>query len=315
VAADLQPGGRVMMALIEEYVALRQTLGFKFHGTARLLREFGAFAGRRGDTHVRYRTAIEWAKEHSSKDAVRRRLASVRRLSNFLRAEDARHEPIPKRHFKPRSTRPMPHIYTSAEISTLLGYAAQIEPPGCFRSQTLVALFGLLAATGLRASEALHLRLRDFSDDGLMIRETKFRKSRFIPLHGTTSAALKRYIASRRAVASVTDHLFISERTGRAPRYAAVWWTFRSICMRAGIGVRTASGRSPRIHDLRHTFAVRSLERCASERLAVTRHMGALATYLGHANAQHTFWYLHRTPQLLRGIARACEQFTGGRAR
>ena len=304
-----------MLAPIEEYIALRHALGFKFHGAAQMLRDFAAFADRRGDTHVRTRTAIEWAKQGGSQDAARRRLGSVRNLSTFLRAADPRHEIIPKRLFRPKSSPPMPHIYTSAEISTLLGYAAQIEPPGSFRSQTFVTLFGLLAATGLRTSEALRLRLGDFSDDGLVIRETKFRKSRFIPLHATTSAALKRYIDSRRAVPSVTDHLFIAERTGRAPRYTVVWWTFRSICQRAGIGIRTASGRRPRIHDLRHTFAVRSLERCAAERREVARHMGALATYLGHTHARHTFWYLHRTPQLLRGIARACELATGGRAR
>jgi integrase len=304
-----------MLALIEEYVALRQAIGFKFHTTAQMLRDFGAFAERRGDAHVRYRTAIAWAKEAGTQDLARRRLASVRRLSIFLRAEDDRHQAVPKHLFKPRSTPPIPHIYAPAEISTLLAYAEQIEPPGSFRSKTFVTLFGLLAATGLRTSEALRLRLSDFSDDGLVIRETKFRKSRFIPLHATTSAAMKRYVDDRRAVACVTDHLFISERTGRAPRYAVVWWTFRSICQRAGIGVRTASGRSPRIHDLRHTFAVRSLERCANERLVVARHMGALATYLGHANARHTFWYLHHTPQLLRGIARACELAAGRRAR
>lgn len=304
-----------MLAIIEEYVALRQALGFNFHTTAQMLRDFGTFAERRGDTHVLYRTAIAWAKQARSQQLARQRLASVRMLSVFLRAEDTKHEAIPKKLFKPRSSPPMPHVYTSAEISTLLGHAAQLEPPGCLRSKTFVTLFGLLAATGLRVSEALRLRIDDFSDDGLVIRETKFRKTRFIPLHATTRAALKRYIQSRRAVASMTDHVFISERTGRAQRYTVVWWTFRSICLRAGIGIRTASGRSPRLHDLRHTFAVRSLERCAAERLAVARHMGALATYLGHANAHHTFWYLHRTPQLLRGIARACEQAAGGRAR
>ena len=304
-----------MLAFIEEYVALRQALGFKFHTTAQMLRDFGAFAERRGDTRVRYRTAIAWAKQAGTQDLARRRLASVRMLSIFLRAEDEQHEAVPKQLFKPRPHTPMPHVYTSAEISTLLGHAAQLEPPGCFRSKTFVTLFGLLAATGLRVSEALHLRIGDFSDHGLTIRETKFRKSRFIPLHATTCAALKRYITSRRAVACTTDHIFISERSGRAQPYAVVWWTFRSICLRAGIGVRTASGRNPRIHDLRHTFAVRSLEHCAAERLAVARHMGALATYLGHANAHHTFWYLHRTPQLLRGIARACEQANSPRAR
>ena len=209
----------------------------------------------------------------------------------------------------------MPYIYSPAEVATLLTHAAEIEPPGSFRAAMFTTFYSLLAVTGLRTSEALRLRLGDFRDGGLFILETKFHKSRWLPLHRTTVAGLERYLDMRKRVPCRTDHFFVSPRTGRAPKYAVVWWTFRSLCARAGIGAHSPSGRKPRIHDLRHTFAVRALERSPSGREAVERHTAALSTYLGHTNARYTYWYLHRTPQLLRGIARECERTAEGRSR
>jgi integrase len=298
--------------LVEEYIAMRRATGFKFEGSAVKLRDFGQFAHRRGDRYVRWRTAMRWAEQAQTTEARKARLGLVRKLSVFLRAEDPRHQAVPLRFFSRSTGRPMPYIYTPEEISSLLAHARQLEP-GSFRSFGYVTLFGLLAATGLRTNEALQLRIRDFTGDALLIRQTKFRKTRSVPLHKTTAAALKRYLAKRRAIPSHTDHFFVSDRTGRRRRYSQVWVTFRSICLRARIGVHSRSGRHPRIHDLRHTFAVRSLERCPAGRVAVERHMAALSTYLGHANARHTYWYLHCTPELLRRIGRACEQVLGRR--
>jgi integrase len=300
--------------LIEEYIHIRQATGFKFDDAAALLRNYGRFAGQLGDTHVRWRSAVRWSEQAQNRNARQRRLGHIRKLAVFLRAEDPRHQAIPPRLFKPKSARPMVYIYTREEIATLLDYAAQLEPVGSFRSLTFATFYGLLAATGLRTSEALRLRMSDFSDDALTIRQTKFRKTRRIPLHKTTAAALKRYLAKRKAVACPTDHIFVSERTGARRDYHVMWSTFRSICLRAGIGISSPSGRKPRLHDLRHTFAVRALERCPPGRAAVERHMTALATYLGHSNARHTFWYLHCSPVLMRGIARACEQMADGRS-
>jgi integrase/recombinase XerD len=305
--------GVMLPRLVEEYITVRQATGFKFEGPAALLRDFARFAHQRGDTHVRWHTATRWAEQARGPTARKRWLGLVRNLSVFLRAEDLRHERLPSRFFAPCTGRPMPYIYTPLEISSLLSYAGQLEPVGSFRPLMYVTFFGLLAATGLRVNEALQLRVRDFSGDALVIRQTKFRKTRSIPLHKTTAAALKRYLVKRASVFCHTDHFFISQLTGRSRSYTGVWLTFRSICLRAGIGVCSPSGRKPRIHDLRHTFAVRSLERCPSGRAAVERHMAALSTYLGHANARHTFWYLHSSPRLLRSISRACEQIAQAR--
>ena len=294
---------------IEDYIALRVALGFKFVTTAATLRDYGDFAELRGDTFIRWRTALAWAKRAASDDGRTRRLASVHRLAEFLRAEDARHELVPKHLRRFVRRHPMPHLYSSAEISALLDHAAKLGSRSkSFRAKTFVTLFGLLAATGLRVSEALRLRLSDVSDHSLVIRRTKFQKTREIPIHATTARALADYIAVRRSITAFTDHVFVGEFSGRAVRYADVWWAFRGLCLRAGIGIAAPSGRAPRIHDLRHTFAVRALERCPNGRRAVERHMAALSAYLGHANPRHTFWYLHRSPTLLRHIARACER-------
>jgi integrase len=305
----------MLPALIEGYIALRQAMGFKFFTTAGILRDYGTFAHARNDVHVRWRTAVAWAQRAPTHGGSVRRLACINQLSIFLRAEDTGHELIPKHLRRPRSrSRLMPHIFSPVEIATILASAAEIGVAGAFRSHTLVTLYGLLAATGLRVAEALRLRLRDFRDDTLIIRETKFQKTRQIPLHSTTVSVLKRYIARRRKVVAHTDHIFVSAVSGRVVKYWTAWKTFRGICLRAGIGLRSPSGRMPRIHDLRHTFAVRALERCPAGRNAVERHMAALSAYLGHSDPRHTFWYLHRTPQLLRDVARACERVGKGSA-
>jgi integrase/recombinase XerD len=300
---------------IEEYVATREALGFKFDGSAAILRDFERFALKEGDSHVRWTTAVRWAKQAKSADGRRRRLGHIRRLAAFLRADDPTHELIPVRLFAARTCRPMPYIFTESEVATIMAFASLVGGAGSFRALTFSTYFGLLAATGLRAREALRLRMRDVREDGLVIENTKFRKSRFLPVHPTTAEALKRYREARERLTSRSDSFFLAQRSRRAPTYATVWWTFRQICIRAGIGDRSPSGRPPRIHDLRHTFAVRSLEKCPTGRQATERHAAALATYLGHANPRHTFHYLHSSPQLLRDVARACERGEEGGAR
>jgi integrase len=166
-------------------------------------------------------------------------------------------------------------------------------------------LFGLLAATGMRISEALALLLGDVTTDGLIIRNTKFRKSRLLPLHDTTRQMLDDYLSARLRLGTLDGALFVST-TGKAPSYSTVESIFLKL-MRT-IGVRgEPSQPGPRIHDLRHTFAVRSLEQCGHDRNAVARHIVALSTYLGHAHVTDTYWYLHATPTLMERIAEAGE--------
>ena len=158
----------------------------------------------------------------------------------------------------------------------------------------------------------LDLRLDDVLPDGVLrIRKTKFGKSRLVPLHPTVAAALNRYLDLRRGSAVTDDHLFLSARHRRMP-YSTVNCTFRRVLRLAGVA--RARSRPPRIHDLRHTFATRALERCSTRREAVTRHFVALATYLGHADIAHTYWYLEATPELMTDIAAAAEMLVVGEA-
>jgi len=164
----------------------------------------------------------------------------------------------------------------------------------------------------MRISEALALRLADLTEDGLVIRETKFKKSRLLPLHETTRHALDRYLSVRNRLGTLDGALFISN-TAAAPAYPTVVATFLRLAR--SIGLRAATGKGgPRIHDLRHSFAVRALESCRHEREAVARHIVALSTYLGHGHVTDTYWYLQATPILMRQIAEAGEAFHCGGA-
>lgn len=200
--------------------------------------------------------------------------------------------------------RRMPHIYTPDEISRLMAAAAML-PAAWDRPLTYTTLFGLLAATGMRISEALALRLDDITTDGLVIRRTKFQKSRLLPLHDTTRSALDQYVSVRRRMAASAETLFVSGK-GNALSDNTVRAVFlrltRSLDLRGKPGQR-----APRIHDLRHTYAVRSLEQCGRDPNMVARHLLALSTYLGHAHVTDTYWYLEATPILMAQIAEVSE--------
>jgi integrase len=224
--------------------------------------------------------------------------------------EDNKHESLPPNHFGYRKTRRVPHIYSRAEVDRLIFAATQLPPLDSLRPRTYSTLISLLAATGLRISEALSLLVSDITPDGLLIRKTKFQKTRLVPLHDTTVAGLRRYLTHRRRMHSANDHVFVSNN-GQLLAYAQVHWTFRKLLKSADL--LPSRGRAPHLHDLRHTFAVRALESSPADRRRIGRHMLALATYLGHVNIDATYWYLETTPELLHDIAAAGENFVFGR--
>jgi integrase len=210
------------------------------------------------------------------------------------------------------ANRRSPYIYGRDEIARLLRAAAAIEPAGSIRPIVYTTLFGLLAATGMRVAEALALQRDDVTADGLVIRETKFQKSRLLPLHTTVQQAVDRYLVARQKVTDTDRALFISV-AGRLLPYSTVRGVFLQLLDRTELRGAHA-GRDPRIHDLRHTFAVRSLEQCGHDRVAVARHIGALSTYLGHAHVTDTYWYLQATPVLMAQVAEAGEALLMGGA-
>ncbi|MEO9190423.1 MAG: tyrosine-type recombinase/integrase [Acetobacteraceae bacterium] len=233
------------------------------------------------------------------------RLKAVCRFVRHVRVEDARHELPPVDHFGARKTRRLPHIYSAAEIDRLIVAALRLRPKGALRPWTYATLIALLSVTGLRISEALKLTVADVTRDGLLIRETKFRKTRLAPLHDTAVLGLERYLVRRRP-RSEADPVFVDG--GDLPlRYIAVKETFDRLVGSAGIA--SATKRRPRLHDLRHTFAVRALQGAPADRSRTGAHMVALATYMGHVNIYATYWYLEATADLMRDVAAAGEGF------
>jgi len=295
---------------VERYIALRRATGFTFTEPERVLQSFARRAQDRGENHVRTESAIEWASESRSPLERHRRLSAVARFAEFLHVEDPLHEIPPHDLFRARQVRPTPHIFSEEEIARLVATAAKLPPDGSLRPLTFTTMFGLMAVTGLRRKETIELRLSDCIGDGLHIRETKFRKSRFVPLHTSSIVQVQRYLKTRRSVPTECDHLFISLRR---KKFAGdtVLKTFHKVCEDAGVG-RTRTGTLPRLHDLRHSFAVHAMKRCLVSRDQVNRHMLALTAYLGHTQVENTYWYLESTPQLLRDIACACEDFMAG---
>jgi integrase len=293
---------------LTRYVALHEALGFKFRTQRILLRMFVAYAERHGDELIKSNRVIAWAVEAPSPEQRRNRLLTVRRFAISMHAEDDRHEaPAADALGRGLFRRTQPYIYSAVEIARLMEAAAALGPDGTLRPLTYVMLFGLLAATGMRISEALALRLSDVTEDGLIIRKTKFKKSRLIPLHPSTRAAVDRYLSVRLAIVADSNALLLSN-AGTPPRYDTVSAVFRKISRK--IGLRGPPGQSgPRIHDLRHSFAVRSLEQCPHDDAAVSRHVLALSTYLGHAHVSDTYWYLQATPNLMAQIADAGEAY------
>ena len=269
-----------MLKTIETYLALRRATGFAMLNTEYLLKSFAAFAIERGQKHAHTQTAIDWAARGPSVAQRDARLKAVCRFVRHVQVEDARHELPPVNHFGARKARRSPHIYSAAEINHLIEAALRLRPKGGLRSRTYATLIALLSATGLRISEALKLTVADVTRDGLLIRETKFRKTRLVPLHDTAVAGLQRYLARRRPC-SETDLVFV-DAGGLPLRYIAVKGTFDRLVGRTGI-VPVAK-RRPRLHDLRHTFAVRALQGSPADRSRSGAHMVALATYMGHVN-------------------------------
>ena len=309
---------------VDDYLAMRSELGFDVEGQRWLLRDFIRYAERvdhRGPISIDL--AVGWALSSCPGDPARaeRRLGAVRQLARHRVVFDPKTEippagcigRIPRR-------RQQPHIYTDAEISALLGECSRLRPREGLRPRTYAVFFSLLASTGLRLSEARYLYRRDVDlDQGLLIvRAGKFDKTRLVPLHPTSVQALATYARWRDSFRNDPPSEFFF-RTEKAPRLqrAAVEKTFSRLRERLGRPPRGRT-RQPRIHDFRHTFAVRRLLRWYEDGVDVDRKILALSTYLGHAKVTDTYWYLSAVPELMAITAERFEQFAredrGGRS-
>jgi integrase len=253
-----------MSAKVERYLEFRRALGFSLKIEGQLLRQFGNFAdacGHQGPLTVEL--ALRWAQSAKGCDRLywARRLEIVRCFARHVAVTEPGTQVPGRRLLGPAHRRTIPHLYTARELAALLTAARRLSPTGGLRSHTYATLLGLLACTGLRISEALRLAETDV-DLGrgvLKIRETKFRKTRLVPLHPSAVAALRAYTEKRIRLLGVpkSDRFFLSDRGSGLP-YSTVKHTFRRLC--ASVGITGAPRRRPRLHDLRHTFACRRVE-------------------------------------------------------
>jgi integrase/recombinase XerD len=284
---------------LADYLTLRRALGYKLDKTERLLGQFVTFAEDCDETHVRAGTALAWATKPAGADAIwtSRRLAEVRLFARHLRTLDPRTE-VPADDLLPAQIRrATPYLYTPREIAALMRATRNLR--GTHVQATYRTLIGLLATTGMRIGEAIGLDRGDFDAGGGMvtIRHGKFDKARALPLHPTTVAALQDYLhRDDRPRPEGPPVLLISSR-GKRLRYNTVQPIFRKLLQHCGIAPRSAACR-PRIHDLRHSFAVSTIvddyrTGDPGSRLAI------LSTYLGHADPGNTYWYLSAAPELL----------------
>jgi integrase/recombinase XerD len=291
---------------LTQYLDVRRALGFKLHETGTLLHQFVHFLSQAGATCITTDLALRWAtppqRTHPAHWA--RRLGMVRRFAQYCRALDARTEVPPPGLLPYRYRRQPPYIYSEQEIDCLLNAARPLPSATGLRSCTYTTLLGLLAVTGMRLSEALHLDHADveFTHGSLTIRQTKFGKTRWIPLHASTRDALHQYAHCRDQLwpRRHTPRFFLSER-GTPLTAWSVRQTF--VTLSHQIGLRGPADRhGPRLHDLRHSFAVRTLLPWYRTGVNVEQRLPTLTAYLGHTHINDTYWYLSATPELFSAV-------------
>jgi integrase len=297
--------------LARRYLADRRALGFALRIAGKRLLAFARFADGISGAPLTLALAVSWARatQRPSPITWARRLEIVRPFARYLRQFDPRTEVPPSNLFGPAHRRLAPHVYSGEELRALLGEARRLTPNG-LRPTTVAAALGLLACTGLRASEALGLCRDDVDlDTGLLrVRETKFRKSRLVPLHPSAVVALLQYAKLRdRLAPRPKSRCFFLVASDAPLSYSKLRTAFRRLRIR--LGWQPCVGRLPRVHDLRHTFACRRLLQCHQDGLPVEARLFDLSTYLGHAKVTDTYWYLSGFPELMDLVAQRFDRF------
>jgi integrase/recombinase XerD len=292
-----------------DYLRLRNSLGHDLAEYHRQLPRFVAFLEAEGLPTVTMAAALAWAQGPDVDPATSiapRRMTIARGFARYLAGIDARTEVPPPGLIAGRRRWRPPFVYSAGDVEALMAQARQLRPMPAATHETLI---GLLAATGLRVGEAIRLDRADidWADGVLAIRESKFGKTRMVPVHGSALNALRRYARTRDRLCpqTATASFFVST-TGTRLIYACVSQAFRRLRDRAGIGA--GAEHPPRIHDLRHAFAVRTLAGWYRAGEDVEARLPVLSAYLGHRDPRSTYWYLSAAPELLTLAAGRLEQ-------
>jgi integrase/recombinase XerD len=284
---------------VEDYLRLRRAFGFKLERAGHLLPHLVAYLQAAGAATVTSELAIAWARlpVRAQPSHWAQRLAVARGFARYLQTIDPAGEVPPPGVFPARRHRPTPYLWSRSDVCRLLEAARGLRPP--LRAATHEALFGLLGASGMRIGEAIGLQRDDvdLSAGVITVREAKFDRARLVPLHPSVTEALSRYAAQRdRLCPRPRSRAFFLSGAGTALDRSGVGRVFRRITI--ATGMRTATVH-PRVHDLRHSFAVETLIRWQRSGVDVDEHIAALSTYLGHISPADTYWYLSASPELM----------------
>lgn len=301
---------------LEDYLALRRSMGFKLARAGKLLAQFIAHCEAAGAETVTIQLALGWATlpEGGDQGWAAHRLSVVRGFAKHLALFDKRTEVPPADLLPGRSHRATPYLYSEDEVRRLMAAAQTLRSP--LRQATFSTLLGLLWVTGMRIGETLRLDREDVDlPHGILtVRESKFGKSREIPVHESTAGALHAYTKRRHELCpQASSPAFFVSVTGTRLRYDSFHVGFLRLVRKAGIRRRSARCR-PRPHDLRHSFAVSTLIDWYRADANVESRLPSLSTYLGHLHPANTYWYLSSSPELLGLAAKRLETATEGRS-
>jgi integrase/recombinase XerD len=304
---------------MQQYLTLRRHLGFKLSEAGKALPQFVSFMEQHHATAITSKLALEWAQQSSTTQPTEwaRRLSFARGFARHRSAVDPRTEIPPDGLLPYRPKRVRPYIYSAKEIQSLLRAALKLPSGEGLRPWTYYCLFGLLSVTGLRLGEARNLELRDVDLRAgvLTIRGAKNGKSRLVPLHRSTCRVLADYLARREQVWAgrpVSSYLSVSKRGNRLD-LSKIHRTFYALSRQIGLRGPTDS-HGPRLHDMRHRFAVMALLRWYRAGDDAERRLPILSAYLGHVHVSDTFWYLSAWPALMREAMARLERCWEGRA-
>jgi integrase/recombinase XerD len=293
-------------AQLDRYLSVRRSLGYDLRTAERILRRFVRFADREDALHVDTALFLRWNASLPNAGVSTRsaRFCAVRLFAQWLSSFDPAHEVPPRGLLPYRYARQRPYIYSEAEIAAIIVAAKALPSIYGLRGLTCSTLFGLIAVTGLRISEALALNDDDLDagNDVLRVRRGKLGRERLLPLEPTAMTQLDAYAAERdRLLGCAAPAFFVTEKGTRLTDCGARY-NFAHACQRIGLRADQRycrHGRGPRIHDLRHTFAVRTMIDWYRAGKDPAREMIRLTTYLGHTHPDNTFWYLEAVPELL----------------
>lgn len=297
---------------VDDYLRLRRSLGYKLAREGVVLPRFTQYLQASGASTVTTDLAIAWAQLPQNVGAKlwTQRLIAARGFAKYLQTIDAAAQVPPAGVFGFRATRPTPYLWSQADIGRLLEAASELKSP--FRAATYEAFLGLLAVTGLRSGEAMDLRTGDVDlDAGLItINQAKLDRARLIPLHPSTVTVLGSYTCRRDGLHSQpkSETFFVTD-AGTSLKHTSVHDTFSRLIAVLGLATEDVH---PRMHDLRHSFAVRTLINWHRAGHDIEARIPALATYLGHVNPASTYWYLSASPELMElAAARLADRFGG----